>query len=69
MFPLSLLDAFTSSDARDLQQRKVELFVGEKFSNKFCLEFDFHIILEIFYMPQICDMGQTALLPLRRKEC
>jgi hypothetical protein len=23
----------------------------------------------IFYMPQICDMGQTALLPLRRKAC
>jgi hypothetical protein len=23
--------------------------------------------LVIFYMPQICDMGQTALLPRRRK--
>jgi hypothetical protein len=23
----------------------------------------------IFYMLQICDMGQTALLPLRRKAC
>ena len=22
-----------------------------------------------FYMPQICDMGQTALLPFRRKAC
>jgi hypothetical protein len=22
----------------------------------------------IFYMPQICDMGPTALLPLGRKE-
>jgi hypothetical protein len=41
----------------------VELFVGEK-----CLEFDFHVILDIFYMPLICDMGQTALLPLRRKD-
>jgi len=41
--------------------------VGEKCSDKFRLEFDFHVILEIFYMPQICDMGQTALLPLRRK--
>jgi hypothetical protein len=37
--------------------------VGEKSSDKFCLEFDFHVILEIFYMPQICDMGQKALLP------
>jgi hypothetical protein len=35
----------------------------------FRLESDFHLILEIFYMPQICDMGQTALLPLRRKAC
>jgi hypothetical protein len=25
--------------------------------------------LGIFYMPQICDMGQTALLPFRRKAC
>ena len=26
-------------------------------------------ILGIFYMLQICDMGPTALLPLRRKAC
>jgi hypothetical protein len=25
--------------------------------------------LGIFYMSQICDMGQTALLPFRRKAC
>jgi hypothetical protein len=25
--------------------------------------------LGIFYMPQICDMGLTALLPFRRKAC
>jgi len=25
--------------------------------------------LGIFYMPQICDMGPTALLPFRRKMC
>jgi hypothetical protein len=25
--------------------------------------------LGIFYMPQIYDMGPTALLPLRRKAC
>jgi hypothetical protein len=30
---------------------------------------DFHVIAEIFYMVQICDMGQAALLTLRRKEC
>jgi hypothetical protein len=44
-----------SNDARDLKQRKVELFVGEKCTDRFRLEFDFHVILEIFYMPQICD--------------
>ena len=30
---------------------------------------DFHATLGIFYMPQICDMGPTALLPFRRKAC
>ena len=35
----------------------------------FGLESDFHVILGIFYMPQICDMGQTALLSLWRKAC
>jgi hypothetical protein len=27
----------------------------------------FHDIVGNFYMPQSCDMGPTALLPLRRK--
>jgi hypothetical protein len=48
MFPPSPLDAFTSNDARDIQQQKVELFVGEKCSDKFRLESDFHVILRIF---------------------
>jgi hypothetical protein len=26
---------------------------------------DFHPIVGIFYMPQICDMGPTALLSLK----
>jgi hypothetical protein len=30
---------------------------------------DSDVTVGIFYMPQICDMGQTALLPLRRKAC
>jgi hypothetical protein len=30
---------------------------------------EFHATLSIFYMPQIYDMGQTALLPLRRNSC
>jgi hypothetical protein len=29
----------------------------------------FTLHVGIFYMLQICDMGPTALLPLRRKEC
>jgi len=45
------------------------VFNTVKCSDKFRIEFDFHVILEIFYMPQIYDMGQTALLPLRRKTC
>ena len=68
-FPPSPLGAFTSNDTKEPQQRKVELFVGEKCSDKFRREFDFHVILEIFYMPQICYMGQSVLLPLRRKAC
>ena len=35
----------------------------------FCLNSDFHVNLGIFYMPQIYDMGPTALLPLWRKAC
>jgi hypothetical protein len=30
---------------------------------------DSHVIVGFFNMPQSCDMGQTALLPLRRKAC
>jgi hypothetical protein len=30
---------------------------------------DSHVILRFFYMPQSCDVRQTALLPFRRKTC
>ena len=33
------------------------------------LNSDFHVNLWIFYVPQIYDVGPTALLPLRRKAC
>jgi hypothetical protein len=69
MFLPSPLSAFASNDARNLQQQKVELFVGEKCFDKFRLESEFHLFLGIFYMLQICDLGQKALLPLRRKAC
>jgi hypothetical protein len=44
----------TPSDMRDIFYRKTEL--GREMAGK-------------FNTPQICDMGQTTLLPLRRKEC
>jgi len=44
--------------------------VARKMSgSNFCLNSDFHANLGIFYMPQIYDMGPTALLPLWRKAC
>jgi hypothetical protein len=74
-FPLPLDVSTFSARCLHVQRRERplapegELFVGEKCPDKFRLEIDFHVILEIFYMPQICDMGQTALLPLQRKAC
>ena len=43
--------------------------MGENLSGNFCLNSYFHLNLGIFYMPQIYDMGPTALLPHRRKAC
>jgi hypothetical protein len=42
--------------------RKVQL-VGRETSGNFAEGSEFHATLEIFYMLQIYDMGQTALLP------
>jgi hypothetical protein len=41
----------------------MEIFVGEKCSEKFRLEFDLHVILVIFYLPQICDMDRWLYFP------
>ena len=42
--------------------------MGEKWPIQFCLQHATSTVsVGIFYMPQIYDMGQTALLPLRRK--
>ena len=45
-------------------------YLGEKWpviSTESC---DFHAYtFGFFYMPKICDVGQTALLPFRRKAC
>jgi hypothetical protein len=43
--------------------------MGEKLPVKFCQAIRLHKIAGFFNMPQSCDMGQTALLPLRRKAC
>jgi hypothetical protein len=43
--------------------------MGEKWPISYPNKGDFHIIVGFFYMPQSCDMGQTTLLPLRRKAC
>jgi hypothetical protein len=42
---------------------------GRETSGNLAESSEFHATLGIFYMPQIYDMGQTALLPLRRKSC
>ena len=44
--------------------------MGEKWPIQFCLQHGTSTVsVGIFYMPQIYDMGPTALLPLRRKAC
>jgi hypothetical protein len=50
------------------QQREVELW-ARMVSSNFDEMAPFLRHLGIFYMPQIYDMGPTALLPLRRKAC
>jgi len=42
---------------------------GRELAGNFAWNCDFHVNSGIFYMPQICDMGPTALLPFRRKAC
>jgi hypothetical protein len=43
--------------------------MGEKWPTNFAWKPDLHLIPGVFNMPQICDMGQMALLPLWRKAC
>jgi hypothetical protein len=40
---------------------------GREITGNFAYNGDFHATVGIFYMPQICDMGPTALLPLLRR--
>ena len=45
-------------------------YLGEKWPVILTESCDFHAYtFEFFYMPQICDVGQKALLPFRRMAC
>jgi hypothetical protein len=56
-----------SSDMRPLL---VKDGTGPEMASQFCLRFQHPRKSQgSFYMPQSCDMGQTALLPLQRKVC
>jgi len=56
------------SDARDASSEKWN-YGRERLSGNFAYMASLFTPLWIFYMPQVYDMGPTALLPLRRKVC
>jgi hypothetical protein len=70
--PSSLVPPFISRGAprsmRDLCERKEEVWARNGRSD-LTRQSDFHVIAGFFNMPQSYDMGQTALLILRRKAC
>jgi hypothetical protein len=65
------------SSARHLQRRptprEISGIEGRNWTRKRPVNLahgpDFHVNRRDLYMPQICDMRQTALRPLRRKSC
>jgi hypothetical protein len=68
-FQPSLLGARTPTDAfRTLAVEAGTTMSGNRPVNS-AKNVGFHVHLGIFYMPPICDMGPTALLPFRRKAC
>jgi hypothetical protein len=68
MFPLAPPGAPTSPTTRETTSSESGK-CGREIKGNFYDNGDFHATVGIFYMPQICDMGPTALLPLRRKAC
>jgi len=56
------------NDARDPSSERWN-YGRERLSSNFVYMVSVFTPLGIFYMPQICDMGRKALLPLRRKAC
>jgi hypothetical protein len=65
----------SSPEALHFQRRERPLSVkeesmGKKWPIQFCLRHATSTVsVGIFYMPQIYDMGEMALLSLRRKAC
>jgi hypothetical protein len=53
---------------RDLCEQKEKVWARNGWPN-FARQSDFHLIAGFFNVPQSCDMGQMALLPLQRKAC
>jgi hypothetical protein len=66
--PVHLQRRSTPDGVINLYWRKEVLWARNGRSN-LARQSDFHVIAWFFNMPQSCDMGQTALLPLRRKAC
>jgi hypothetical protein len=58
----------TSTTTRETASRERGNY-GREMTGNFADNGDFHASVGIFYMLQICDMGPTTLLPLRRKAC
>jgi hypothetical protein len=67
-FPLAPPGAPTSTTMRETSSREKGNY-GREITGNFADNGDFHAVVGIFYMLQICDMRETALLPLRRKAC
>jgi hypothetical protein len=67
-FPLALPGAPTSTTTWENSTRERGNY-GREMTGNFAENGDFHAIVGTFYIPQICDMWPTALLPLRRKVC
>jgi hypothetical protein len=58
-FPLAPPGVPTSTTTRETSSREMGDY-GREMSGNFADNGDFHAIVGIFYVPQICDMGQTV---------
>jgi hypothetical protein len=67
-FPLAPPGTDTSTTTRETSSRERGNY-GREMTGSYVDNDEFHAIVGINYMPQICDMRPTALLPLRRRAC